>query len=431
MAKFGFADLNSNLNPQDFSSGASSALNDLASKIVAARVKDIILDNQHPKFAKYGGWAGLGTIEYEIVGDQTGVTDKSPYALPLLPYLKNYPLVQEIVILFQLPNKDINEKTSNTNYYYLNPVSIWNHPHSNAFPNPVQPGQINPSQEKTYQQIEAGSSRKVDDTEEETNLDGLNPSGGVFIEKPNIHPLVPYVGDIIVEGRFGNSIRLGSTNQSQGTAPYKNNWSSTGETNSPIMILRNGQPNDASEIGWVPIVENIEKDLSSIYLTSTQSIPIVTSNERYNSFKKPPTLPRVYNSNQIILSSGRLLFNTTSDDIILSSKSKISINAINEIGIDSDNTIAFNAPRISLGGPSAREGIIKGNKFMPQFKLLVQQLNNLASALEKARVWPNGVEAPDPVVVPIATSIKGVTDDLLDLLNDKKQPLLSKVVKTL
>ena len=35
MAKFGFADLNSNLNPQDFSSGASSALNDLASKIVA------------------------------------------------------------------------------------------------------------------------------------------------------------------------------------------------------------------------------------------------------------------------------------------------------------------------------------------------------------------------------------------------------------
>ena len=109
MAKFGFSDLNSNLNPQDFSSGASSALNDLASKIVAARVKDIILDNQHPKFAKYGGWAGLGTIEYEIVGDQTGVTDKSPYALPLLPYLKNYPLVQEIVILFQLPNKDINE----------------------------------------------------------------------------------------------------------------------------------------------------------------------------------------------------------------------------------------------------------------------------------------------------------------------------------
>ena len=104
---------------------------------------------------------------------------------------------------------------------------------------------------------------------------------------------------------------------------------------------------------------------------------------------------------------------------------------INEIGIDSDNTIAFNAPRISLGGPSARESIIKGNKFIPQFKLLVQQLNNLASALEKARVWPNGVEAPDPVVVPIATSIKGVTDDLLDLLNDKKQPLLSKVVKTL
>ena len=62
---------------------------------------------------------------------------------------------------------------------------------------------------------------------------------------------------------------------------------------------------------------------------------------------------------------------------------------------------------------------------------LISWLDNLASALEKARVWPNGVEAPDPVVVPIATSIKGVTDDLLVLLNDEKQPLLSKVVKTL
>lgn len=431
MAKFGFSDLNSNLNPQDFSSGASSALSDLQSKVVAARVKDIILDNNHPKFKKYGGWAGLGTVEYEIIGDQTGNSDLKPYALPLLPYLKNYPLVEEIVLLLKLPNKDINEITSSTNYYYLNPISIWNHPHTNAFPNPIQPGQISPSQEKTYQEIEAGSSRKVDDSEEQTNLDGLNPSGGSFIEKSNIHPIIPYVGDIIVEGRFGNSIRLGSTNKSQGTTPYKNNWSSTGELNSPITIIRNGQPNDASSIGWVPIVENITKDLSSIYLTSTQSIPIVTNNERYNSFKKAPKLPRTYNSNQIILSSGRLLFNTTQDDIILSSKNNISINALNEIGIDSDNTISFNAPRISLGGPGARDGIIKGNKFMPQFKLLVQQLNNLASALEKARVWPAGVPAPDPVVVPIATSIKGVTDDLLILLNDKKQPLLSKVVKTL
>ena len=48
MAKFGFSDLNSNLNPQDFSSGASSALSDLQSKVVAARVKDFILDNNHP-----------------------------------------------------------------------------------------------------------------------------------------------------------------------------------------------------------------------------------------------------------------------------------------------------------------------------------------------------------------------------------------------
>ena len=39
----------------------------------------------------------------------------------------------------------------------------------------------------------------------------------------NIHPILPFAGDKIVEGRFGNSIRLGSTATTDGE--IKNNWS--------------------------------------------------------------------------------------------------------------------------------------------------------------------------------------------------------------
>jgi hypothetical protein len=43
----------------------------------------------------------------------------------------------------------------------------------------------------------------------------------------------------------------------------------------PITILRNGQPTKTSPEGWIPITENINNDLSSIYLTSTQKIPFI------------------------------------------------------------------------------------------------------------------------------------------------------------
>jgi hypothetical protein len=62
-----------------------------------------------------------------------------------------------------------------------------------------------PSQQKDYQQVEGGSVRRVTDGSTEINL------GSTFQEKTNIYPLLSYEGDYIMEGRWGNSIRFGST----------------------------------------------------------------------------------------------------------------------------------------------------------------------------------------------------------------------------
>ena len=56
-----------------------------------------------------------------------------------------------------------------------------------------------------------------------TSLDVNGLSGGQFIEKSDVHPILPFAGDIIVEGRDGNSVRLGSTSNTNGD--IKNNWS--------------------------------------------------------------------------------------------------------------------------------------------------------------------------------------------------------------
>ena len=78
---------------------------------------------------------------------------------------------------------------------------------------------------------------------------------------------------MIFEGRFGNSIRFGSTNIGD-TIPdeNKNQWSQVGEVGNPITIIRNGQPEKTNEKGWVPLIEDSNNDSSIIYMTSNQQI---------------------------------------------------------------------------------------------------------------------------------------------------------------
>jgi hypothetical protein len=111
-----------------------------------------------------------------------------------------------------------------------------------------------------------------------------------------------------MEGRWGNSIRFGSTARIQNDI-FQNDWSSTGEDGEPITIIRNGQPEDASPTGYFPIVEDINRDLSSIYLTSNQSIPLITpitNNPTVSS--QPPQNVQTYEGSQVILNSDRLVF---------------------------------------------------------------------------------------------------------------------------
>jgi len=432
--KRGFAGLNENNNPANLAENLSNEISSLSEKIIFARVKDIVLDNKHPKFLTYGSWNGLGTIDFEFVDKLNADTPQSSVAIPLIASNKNYPLVNEIVVLFLLVRKlPTGGNNYSKSYYYLNPVNIWNHPHQNALPKVNIPNN-NEESDITYESIEDGSNvSKVDSTNSTVSLNGINPSGGVFIESANVRPLLPFVGDVITEGRFGNSIRLGSTVKSQGSPLYQNNWStgSISPLGSPITILRNGQPTSGSA-GWIPLIENVNEDPSSIYLTSTQTIPILNSSEIYDSLKTAPTLPRVYNKNQIILSSGRLVFNSSIDSILLSSIKDISLSSENEIGMDSKKAITFSSNKVNLGSKNATEAVIKGTSFMEQFEILVQQLENITEALTTAKVWDEGVSAPDPVIVPIATNAADKIKDLKKILQDPTtNPLLSQITRTI
>lgn len=110
--------------------------------------------------------------------------------------------------------------------------------------------------------------------------------GDTFKEKSNIRNLFPNEGDVIIEGRFGNSIRFGSTaKQSKENKNVESPWSTEGREGNPITIIRNGQSKaDLDFNNWFPIYEDIQNDDSSVYLTSGQTIPIVLASNNFASF---------------------------------------------------------------------------------------------------------------------------------------------------
>ena len=382
----------------------------------AGRVKSIILDNNHPKFKKFGEWNALGVIEYQ---DITLPASKTAFARPYFSNIKQLPVLEEIIWIVTLPDTSLNGTpdkggiTTNTSDYYICPASLWNHPHHNAFPS--NPEKLPQSQQKDYIQTQAGNVRRVTDQSTEIDL------GNTFIERSNIHPLLPFEGDIIYEGRWGNSIRFGSTNKRKiaGIIPDAlNNWSKGKSTSGdPIIIFRNGQGTQTEE-GWIPITEDINNDDASIYLTSTQKIPLKTASSNYFSYKKnTPEQPDQYIGKQIIISSGRLVFNSSLDHILLSSNKTINLNAVLGVNIDTP-TVTIQSQNIFLGSKNANEPLLLGNQTVNLLNQLIENIQAFSTICSTLVSTPPGT--PLAPLNTAALQLNGVLDSLQSNLNNLK-----------
>ena len=387
--------------------GQFLAVSGLSSLITPVRVKSIILDDTHPRFEELGGWNALGIIEYDSVTKPSNNKQIFPIATPLLPNLKNYPLINELVYALSLPSSEIGTATTSTETYYVSIIGLWNHPHHNGYPQ--NPGNLDENSSRDYTQTAGGDVRRVTDNSTEIFL------GKTFKERSDIHPLLPFEGDVIHEGRWGNSIRFGST--VKGTL---NTWSSTGENGDPITIIRNGQGTQTKE-GWIPITENTTTDNSSIYLTSTQTIPITVSSIRdYVSYPEGqrPISPNQYAGSQIILNSGRLIFNTSEDHLLLSSAKSINLNSLESVNIDTP-TFIVKSDKIYLGSNKATEPLMLGNQTVETLKDLVDALDNFFTIMQTA--VSNPVAPGGPAIFPqlnqSAVQVKGILDGIKITLN--------------
>ena len=315
---------------------------------IAVRVVDVILDNSHPEWDKFGKEQGIGAIKFKPLGLDIDTTDPStlPVAFPQNTGMRLYPLKNEIVFINSSPDYTAtNDKETNKVIKYTSPLSIWNTVHHNATP------------ERGTVEVDLGF--------------GIQ-------ELATVNPMQPYPGDLLIEGRHGQSIRFNGTEHSLNLLVDK------GNSNSPLTIISNGQKETESGIEFIS--EDVNEDASSVYLTSNHSIPLKPAQTKRKAFNDTPVNSDSYKGKQVIINSGRLYFNSKEEDIHLNSTKNIGLTS-KVLGMDAINYIGLDAEKIYLGEKarqSEQHPVIKGDSLEVWLKALISQLGRVATAMQIA-----------------------------------------------
>lgn len=414
---------NSNLGNNQFSRSTPSQGGTQPTN-TPARVTDIILDENHPDFLKAGGYPSIGAIKFEGANN-LGVVNAG-YAYPYNPHIKVFPLINETVLIVNLPSRFQNDDPLSTTPFYINPAGLWNHPNHNAFINLFNGIKSSKISSDLINEVESGNPITVGLEEDvdslKTNLNSpTNPSQQTFTENSLIKPLLPFPGDVIIEGRQGQSIRLGSTSKSNSI--HTNKWSDSSSTKNgdPIIVIKNGQPLLSDLKGWVPTTEDVNNDLSSFYLTSTQKIPIGLSNNNFKSFQITPFVPSNYANSQIVLNSDKVTINSKNDDILLTSKNNIGLLSNQNINLESLNMTLHTDNLLKLGSKESSESMLLGDKTYNLIEVLIDQMINLSEVISTLEENLKGESNPDsPTQLVSSNIILGLQKVKLDILPNIK-----------
>jgi hypothetical protein len=340
-------------------------------------------------FEKVGGFNAIGTIFYLSYNESIGVVgrmddvflDNCSIAKPLSSQIANYPVLGELVHISTLPSSDTQQSPSSTFSYYTL-INLWNSVQQNA-----QPANI------------------------DANL------GVTFVENSNIRSLLPFEGDYIIQGRQGGSIRFGST-----TKLYNdlNEWSNIGNEDSPIAIITNGLKFDPKKSYYV---EQINKDDSSLYLTSTQQLPLQTDRTGIlNPLTNPLDVSKYFNS-QAILNSDRIVLNSKKDEIMMFAKTNVEISTKNIINLNAGDRVHLNSDRVFLGTVNNQlptENIVLGGKLHDLLLNLMDALHEFGTGLSSVVGSPEGAPAAD-----IISAARGLCNSI-DRLENNLEGILSQ-----
>lgn len=363
-------------------------------KAQIGRVYGVVTTENTPSremFEKAGGYYGIGTIFYldyeqskQVSGNVSNeFLNTCKLARPLYPQFQYYPVLGELVYLEDMPSPASQAGANSPRKYYIGTINIWNNQQQNS--QPVGPN---------------------------------DTLGVTFTENPQIRSLLSFEGDHIIQGRQGNGIRFSTTSTS---LKGLSEWSSIGKNDDPITVITNGFSYDAKEQYHI---EKINKDLSSIYLTSAQKIPLITDKKGVlNNITNPLNVPDYINA-QIILNSDRIVINSKRNEVMLFAKTNIELNTKNIINLNADTRVHLNSKSIFLGqfdSSAPHQPVLLGYNTIKFFQQLQRTLTSLGQYLASATSTKEGAPLPNINAAgkELLEDMKSMVD-LMDNITSKK-----------
>ena len=227
-----------------------------------AQVIDICMGTTHNLFESQ---KDIGKIRFRNLISQVNKPEDlcTMTAYPLDRSIARYPFPGEEVIVFEV----IGERETVTGpivyhaYFYSFVVSMMHNVTANPHPfigtnfTSIDPNKLFPVKSTEEKRFDA----KI------IHLEMLKPLGSKDIEIRR--QLQPHEGDFILQGRFGNTIRMAGTSVESGT-----NWSKEGLPGSGIIMFR-VDTDSTMKMEDMLIEEDINSDDASIYMCTTQKIP--------------------------------------------------------------------------------------------------------------------------------------------------------------
>ena len=319
-------------------------------------VLEVHLDDTKSSFPTIEGepdYSYIGGVIGRFVFSEQGLNiDRCKSFKPLNPNMNITPAVGEIVIGVKYLS----------DYYFTSAVNLFGNPNLN-----VQHG-VSRIKRKNTLSSKQGITTPAEENDTNTNVGYYLDDG----RNKDARKILPNEGDIILEGRFGNSIRIGSD--------LKN-----GNTESPNIILNVGQTIEGDI--KVPIQEKIDTDGSSIYLTTNQTLEFTPAIES-------KVITGEISGKNILLSSDRILFNSKE-------KGDIGMFSANNISLGSVGKLVMESPEVKIGGDEAEEPQVLGQTLFDKLDALVTAIGNVVGI-----PTPTG---PTPAPISSAPSWPAVT----------------------
>jgi hypothetical protein len=351
----------------------------------------------------------LYTVQCKLLGSFGSQTSQNTIQARALDVnIKNIPIAGEIVMLLKGPTAYNSYVGTSQEYYYTNPISIQSSVHHNGLPGASEIVENDtPSNNQKRQNAQDGIT--LNSSKKNTSKTTIDPT---FPERLDVYPIQPYSGDIILEGRWGQSIRFGSTVDERRTYPIKPYWSKgLGDTGNPILVISNGTNSFNKKYNEFT-QENPDTDDSSIWMTSGQEVkftpastytPSITD-KSVDLYKK-----NKFGGNQVIIASDRLIFNSKQQEFIVFSKEGIGLSSEKAVSIDGRQIVEMESNRINLG-LNAKSPVLLGDRTMDWLNDMCNILSSFLTSVTKLTVptsfGPSGFPINTPSFIELKTKTK-------------------------